>query len=232
LRTLILCTLAATLAGCSSQPLTQRSCNGLNPLACLTAVDVPIAPSSNDDSSAVTTTSAIAQREEATRRPPRPKMAAKAAPAVSQPPPARTGAADRPSTGETTLAKAAEQRVESASADDMPASSPDASLDTLVAILVTGPDVRSLKELAGKTVAIDDRYSEPSIGRVRVAMAAAGATDIQLSKGQSTAISRLAGKEVSAAVIGLVSVGAADSFPELARLKTFRVPLSPRVAKK
>ena len=108
----------------------------------------------------------------------------------------------------------------------------DASLDTLVAILVTGSDVKSVSDLAGKTIAIDDRYSDLSIGRVRTAMIAAGAPDVQLSKGQTTAIGRLVNKEVPAAVVGLVSVSAADSFPELARLRTFRVPLSPQAANK
>lgn len=256
MRTLILCVLAATLAGCSSQPLTQRSCTGLNALACLTAVDVPIEPPSYDDGSAVTTTSAVTQREEVPPRPqadrgprrlPKSKVAAKAAPAVPLPMPSpltgqqtagmaptsdasRTGAADPSSTTKTAPAKATEQQVASAIAEDTP--TPDASHDTLAAILVTRPDVKSVNELAGKTIAIDDRYSEPSIGRVRIALAAAGATQIQLSKGQSTAISRLAGKEVPAAVIGLVSADAAESFPDLASLKTFRVPLSPRLAKK
>ena len=101
----------------------------------------------------------------------------------------------------------------------------DASLDALVAVLVAGPDVKSVSDLAGKTIAIDDRYSEQSINRVRTAMAAAGALEIQLSKGQTTAINRLVGKEVPAAVVGLVSASAADSFPELARLRIFRVPL-------
>ena len=36
-------------------------------------------------------------------------------------------------------------------------------------------------------------------------MVAAGAPEIQLSKGQTTAINRLVGKEVPAAVVGLVS---------------------------
>jgi ABC-type phosphate/phosphonate transport system substrate-binding protein len=103
----------------------------------------------------------------------------------------------------------------------------DASLDALVAVLVAGPDVKSVSDLAGKTIAIDDRYSESSISRVRTAMAAAGALEVQLSKGP-TAINRLVGKEVAAAVVGLVSASAADSFPELPRFRIFQVPLSPR----
>lgn len=247
----MLCALAATLAGCTSQPPTQRSCTGLNPLACLTAVDVPIAPSSNDDNSAVTTTSAVAQREEAPPRPqadpvprrmPRPKVAAKAAPAVPLPTPsprtseqtvgmAPTSDASRTSAAKST-SEAAKQQMAPAVTEGMSAAPPDASLDTLVAILVTTPGVRSVNELAGKTIAIDDRYSEASVGRVRSAISTAGAGEVRLSKGQTTAISRLAGKEVSAAVIGLVSVSAADSFPELAGWRTFRVPLAPRIAKK
>jgi hypothetical protein len=104
----------------------------------------------------------------------------------------------------------------------------DASLDALVAVLVAGPDVKSVADLTGKTIAIDDRYSEQSISRVRTAMVAAGALEIQLSKGHTTAINRLVAKEVSAAIVGLVSASAADSFPELARLRIFRVPLSAR----
>ncbi|NOJ42890.1 hypothetical protein HCN58_25455 [Bradyrhizobium sp. WSM 1791] len=104
----------------------------------------------------------------------------------------------------------------------------DASLDALVAVLVAGPDVKSISELTGKIIAIDDRYSELSIGRVRTAMMAAGALEVQLSKGQTTAINRLVSKEVSAAVVGLVSASAADSFPELARYKIFQIPLKSR----
>jgi hypothetical protein len=104
----------------------------------------------------------------------------------------------------------------------------DASLDALVAVLVAGPDVKSVSDLAGMTIAIDDKYSESSINRVRTAMAAAGALDVQLSKGQTTAINRLVSKEVSAAIVGLVSARAADSFPELARFRTFQVPLAAR----
>jgi ABC-type phosphate/phosphonate transport system substrate-binding protein len=97
-------------------------------------------------------------------------------------------------------ARTTQQQVAAASAvaERMSASTLDASLDALVAILVAGPDVASVSDLAGKKVAIDDRYSEQSISRVRTAMAAAGADEVQLSKGQTTAIDRLVGKEVAA----------------------------------
>ncbi len=116
----------------------------------------------------------------------------------------------------------------SAVAERMSVPTLDASLDALVAVLVAGSDVKSVSDLAGKEIAIDDRYSESSISRVRTAMVAAGAPEVQLSKGRTTAINRLVAKEVPAAVVGLVSANAANSFPEIARFKTFQVPLAAR----
>jgi hypothetical protein len=223
---------------------------------------VPIAAESYDSESATAKPVATAawhgdkpprpHAEHAVRRTPKPiKVAAKATHAVPMPLPApqanqqTTGnafasEAARPSTADANLTtdvpqtRTTEQQVAAASAvaERMSAPTLDASLDALVAVLVTGPDVKSVTDLAGKTIAIDDRYSDASMNRVRTAMAAAGATEVQLSKGQSTAISRLVGKEVPPAVVGLVSARAADTFPELARFRTFRVPLSPRSANK
>ena len=276
MRTLVICVLATTLVGCSSQQPTQPSCFGLNPFACLTAVQVPIEPESHGtDSATVEPVSLVAWRGDsqprthahhAVRRTPRPiKVAAKAPPAIpipipspqanqqttgnataSEPPrgseaprgfepprasdAARAGATDPPSASEVPQTRTTQEQVAAASAaaERMSVPTLDASLDALVAILVAGTDVKSIDDLAGKTIAIDDRYSEHSISRVRTAMAAAGAPEIQLSRGQITAINRLVGKEVAAAVVGLVSASAADSFPELARLRIFRVPLSAR----
>ena len=268
---LIVCASATALAGCSSQQSTQPSCVGLNPFACLTAVQVPIEAKSRDsDTATAKPVSTVAWRgnappqphvDHAVHRTPRPiKVAAKPAAAVPLPvrSPQATGkavvseaarasdaasASDTAPASEATLASEAtrasatdpqtrttQEQVAAASAvaERMSVPTLDASLDALVAILVASPDVKSISDLAGKTVAIDDRYSEQSISRVRTAMAAAGAGDVQLSKGQTNAISRLVGKEVAAAIVGLVSTSAADSFPELARLRTFRVPLSAR----
>jgi hypothetical protein len=262
LRTLLICALATTLVGCSSQQSTQPSCVGLNPLACLTAVHVPIEPESHgSDSATAEPVSLVAWRgdrpprshaDHAVHRTPRPiKAAAKAAPAIPLPvrsPQAnqqttgnavaseatRAGATDPPSTSDVPQTRTTLEQVAAASAvaERMSAPTLDASLDALVAILVAGPDVKSVSDLAGKTIAIDDRYSESSVGRVRTAMTAAGAPEVQLSKGQTTAINRLVAKEVPAAVVGLVSASAADSFPELARFRTFQVPLSPRSSNK
>jgi ABC-type amino acid transport substrate-binding protein len=264
LRTLVICVLATTLVGCSSQQPTQPSCVGLNPFACLTAVQVPIEPESHgSDSATAEPVSLVVWRgdspprshaDHAVRRRPKPiKVAAKAAPAVPIPIPSpqanqqttgnavaseaaraseapRASATNPPSTSDDPQTRTTQEQVAAASAvaERMSVPTLDASLDALVAILVAGTDVKSVADLAGKTIAIDDRYSESSIGRVRTAMAAAGAPEIQLSKGQTTAINRLVSKEVPAAVVGLVSASAADSFPELARFRTFQVPLSPR----
>ena len=262
MRTLLICALATTLVGCSSQQSAQPSCVGLNPFACLTAVQVPIEPASYDsDAAAAKPVSAVAWRGDnapqshahhAVRRTPKPiKVAAKAAATVPIPIPspqanqqttgnavasdaARASTTGPQSTTDVPQTRTTEEQVAAASAvaERMSVPTLDASLDALVAVLVAGPDVKSVSDLAGKTIAIDDRYSEQSISRVRTAMAAAGALEIQLSRGQTMAIKRLVAKEVPAAVVGLVSVSAADGFPELARLRTFRVPLSPRSANK
>ena len=264
MRTLLICALATTLVGCSSQQSAQPSCVGLNPLACLTAVHVPIEPASYDgDSVTAKPVSDIAwggdspprshADDVACRTPKSIKVAAKAAATVPIPIPspqanqqttgnavaseaARASQATRSittnphSTADVPQTRTTQEQVAAAAAvaEGMSVPTLDASLDALVAVLVAGPDVKSVSDLAGKTIAIDDKYSEQSINRVRTAMAGAGALEVQLSKGQTTAINRLVGKEVAAAVVGLVSASAADSFPELARLRIFRVPLVAR----
>ena len=257
MRTLFVCAcaLAGGLAGCSRQPA-QQSCVGLNPLACLAAVQVPIEPEPHDNNAAaaVKPVTTVAWRSDEPPRPlvhhavhrtPRPiKVAAKTEAAVPLPrrspkkdqqttvnaiasEAARANATDPPSTNTVGLAPTTQQQVAAASdvAERMSVGALDASPE--VAILVTPLDVKSLSELSGKTIAIDDRYSE-QIKSVRNAMTAAGAREVQLSKGQATAINRLVSNEVPAAIVTLVSASAADSFPELARFRAFRIPLSPR----
>jgi hypothetical protein len=102
--------------------------------------------------------------------------------------------------------------------------------DLLVAVLMARPETKSVSDLTGKTIAIDDRYSA-SNGGVRAAIVAAGATEVQLSEGQTTAINRLVNGEVPAAVLALVSAEAAMGFPEIAGFKTFHIPLSLRALK-
>ena len=120
-----------------------------------------------------------------------------------------------------TLARGDTEKPESASANDT---------DLLVALLMARPNIKSVPDLTGKVIAIDERYSA-SNGIVRTAIVAAGAPEVQLSEGQATAINRLVNGEVPAAVLGLVSADAAEGFSEIAGFKIFHIPLSPRSLK-
>jgi hypothetical protein len=64
---------------------------------------------------------------------------------------------------------------------------------------------------------------------VRSAIAAAGASEIQLSEGHAKPIDRLISGEVPAAVLTLASPEAAEWFPDIKGFKIFRIPLSPRL---
>jgi hypothetical protein len=99
--------------------------------------------------------------------------------------------------------------------------------NVLVALLMARPDIKSVSDLAGKDIAIDDRQSA-SDDDVRTAIVAAGAAEVRLSESQAMAIDRLISGEVPAAVLTLVSPEAAEGFPEIAGFKIFRILLSPR----
>jgi hypothetical protein len=94
-----------------------------------------------------------------------------------------------------------------------------------VAILMARPEIKSVSDLAGRSIAIDDRQSAFG-GNVRSAMAAAGAAEVQLTTSQTKAIDRIIGGEVEASVLTLASPEAAEEFPEIAGFKIFRIPLS------
>jgi len=102
------------------------------------------------------------------------------------------------------------------------------TVTTEVAIIIARPEIKSVSDLAGKTIAIDDRQSAPS-SDVRTAIVAAGATGVQLAESQTKAIDRVIGGEVPAAVLTLVSREAAEGFPEVAGFKIFRIPLAPEM---
>jgi hypothetical protein len=110
------------------------------------------------------------------------------------------------------------------------ASPASANTDLLVAVLMAQPATRAVSDLTGKTIAIDDRYAASS-GSVRTAIVAAGATEVEVSAGATTAINRLTNGEVAAAVVALVTADAAETFPQIEGFKTFSVPLSPRSVK-
>jgi TRAP-type uncharacterized transport system substrate-binding protein len=107
------------------------------------------------------------------------------------------------------------------------ASAPPNNANNLVALLMARPEIKSVSDLTNKKIAIDDRQSA-SNDSVRTAIAAAGATEVQLSNGQTRAIDRLIGGEVPAAVLTSVYPEAAEWFPEIAGFKIFRIPLGPR----
>jgi hypothetical protein len=146
--------------------------------------------------------------------------------AASNPAPANT-AEKQPEAGRVELST---RMVEAQVAAVRAASPPTRDPDRLVAVLMVLPDITSVSDLAGKTIAIDDRYSA-SNASVRTAIVAAGATEVQLSEGQATAINRLTNGEVPAAVLALVTADAAEAFPAIAGFRIFHIPLSPRAPK-
>ena len=129
-----------------------------------------------------------------------------------------------------TAAAAVAAPEQKANTAEKTATAPPNDTDLLVALLMARPEIKSVSELASKNIAIDDRQSASS-DSVRTAIAAAGAGEVQLSEGQTKAISRLISGEVPAAILTLVSPEAAEWFPDIAGFKIFRVPLSPRSLK-
>jgi hypothetical protein len=102
--------------------------------------------------------------------------------------------------------------------------------DLLVAVVMARPEIKSVSDLAGKNVAMDERYSASSVD-VWIAFVVAGRVSVEVSTGHTAAIDRLSNGEVTAAVLALVSADAADGFPEIAGFKIFRVPLWPSALK-
>jgi hypothetical protein len=96
-----------------------------------------------------------------------------------------------------------------------------------VALVMAGPEIKSVSDLANRNVAIDARLSA-SNSNVRTAIVSAGAPDVQLSEAQSGALDRVISGESPAAVLTLVSPDAADQFPDVSGYKIFRIQLSQR----
>jgi outer membrane biosynthesis protein TonB len=116
--------------------------------------------------------------------------------------------------------------AKSASAGDAKAT-PPGDTGALVALLISRPDVKSASALKGSNVAIDVTQTSAE-ENIRVALAAAGATETQLSAGDTSPLDRLISGDVQAAVLKLVSPEAAEAFPDIKGFKVLRVPLSPR----
>jgi len=96
--------------------------------------------------------------------------------------------------------------------------------DALVAIVVARPEIRSVSDLDGKEIGMDEEYSD-SRNDVLVAFVLAGALPDQFSAGHKAAINRLLDGEVPAAMLALVSPDSAEGFPDIAGFKVFQIPL-------
>jgi hypothetical protein len=99
-----------------------------------------------------------------------------------------------------------------------------------VYLLMARPEIKSVSDLTNKIIAIDDGHSAFN-GNVRFAIEAAGAPEVQLSHSQTKAIDRVISGEVLAAVLTVVSLEAAEGFPDIAGFKLFRIPLPRRSLK-
>jgi hypothetical protein len=103
--------------------------------------------------------------------------------------------------------------------------SPPRDVGTLVAILISRPDVKSASALKGLNVAIDAAQSRDEED-IRLALAAAGATETQVSFTDASPLDRMISGDVQAAVVKLVSQDAAEAFPDIKGFKVLRVPLA------
>jgi TRAP-type uncharacterized transport system substrate-binding protein len=101
---------------------------------------------------------------------------------------------------------------------------------TTVAIVIARPEIKSVSDLAGKSIAIDNGQSVSS-DSVRTAIAKAGAAEVHLTENQAKALGRMIGGEVPAAVLTLASPEAAEGFPEVAGFKIFRIPLTREISR-
>jgi hypothetical protein len=99
--------------------------------------------------------------------------------------------------------KAIGDRTNETRADDA-SLSPPRDVGTLVAILISRPEVKSASALKGLNVAIDAAQSRDEQD-ISLALAAAGATETQLSFTDASPLDRIISGDVQAAVVKLVS---------------------------
>jgi Tfp pilus assembly protein PilF/TRAP-type uncharacterized transport system substrate-binding protein len=128
-----------------------------------------------------------------------------------------------------TAATALVDRITVATANSQgTAPTPSNDTDPRIAVLMARLEIKSVSDLAGKSIAIDGGRSASS-GSVRTAIVMAGAAEVQLAENQTKALDRLIGGEVTAAVLTLASPEAAEGFPEIAGFNIFRIPLTPEM---
>jgi hypothetical protein len=97
-----------------------------------------------------------------------------------------------------------------------------------VAIVVAGPEVKSVADLAGKIIAIDDRHLNLHT-RIQAAFVLAGATDSLLTASEAKAADRLLSGKASAAVLTMVYPE--TGFSAIEGYSVFRVSLEHREIK-
>ena len=97
-----------------------------------------------------------------------------------------------------------------------------------VAIVVAGPEVKSVADLAGKIIAIDDRHLNLHT-RIQAAFVVAGATDSLLTASEAKAADRLLSGKASAAVLTMVYPE--TGFSAIEGYSVFRVSLEHREIK-
>jgi hypothetical protein len=105
---------------------------------------------------------------------------------------------------------------------------PPGDAERTVALLLVAPEIKSLSELAGKDIAIDEATSA-SNDEARRWLAAL--VDAELAAGRTKALDRLVKGEVSAAVLTLSYPETAEWSSEIAAFKVFRIPLVKRPLK-
>jgi len=91
-----------------------------------------------------------------------------------------------------------------------------------VAIVVASSEIKSVSDLTGKIIAIDDKYLN-SHASIQAAIVSAGATDSLLTTGESMAMDRLLSGKAPAAVLTLVYPE--TGFSTIEGYSVFRVPL-------
>jgi hypothetical protein len=96
-----------------------------------------------------------------------------------------------------------------------------------VVLLISRSDVKSAFALNGLSIAIDTVQSGVEKD-IRSALVAAGVAETLLSFSNASPLDRLFSGEVPAAVLNMVSPGAAEAFPEIKGFRVLRFPLSAR----
>jgi hypothetical protein len=147
-----------------------------------------------------------------------------------------------PTTGSTARAAspAIEKQIEAATAlaqkltladhsgdqqTDKTADDATGKIPPMIALVLARTELKSMSDLAGKVVAVDERRGASDRG-VRPALVAAGASDIQMRESGDDAVAQLVEGQVPAAVLALASQDAADAFPAIAGFRLFQLPLS------